>query len=90
MQAEELSWQARKKNGYDFNDVSSRIRQALDSYITSLGVGDDIIEAYMSRVIISVDGVYDFYWLTNYNTTFPMNNNQFGVLNTIIIEEGSW
>ncbi|MBR2109308.1 MAG: baseplate J/gp47 family protein [Ruminococcus sp.] len=79
-----------KKNGYDFNDVSSRIRQALDSYITSLGVGDDIIEAYMSRVIISVDGVYDFYWLTNYNTTFPMNNNQFGVLNTIIIEEGSW
>ena len=78
------------KNGYDFNDVSSRIRQALDSYITSLGVGDDILETYISRVIISVDGVYDFYCLSNYNMTFPMNNNQFGVLNTVSVEEGSW
>lgn len=78
------------KSGYDFNDVASRIRQALDSYITSLGVGDDILEVYMTRVIIGVEGVYDFYWVNNYNTSFPMNNNEFGTFNTISIEEGSW
>ena len=78
------------KNGYDFNDVSDRIRLALDSYVTSLGVGDDVLNNYMGRVIIDVEGVCDFYWSTSYSNSFAMDNNEFGVFNTISIEEGSW
>lgn len=77
------------KRGYVFEDVSAAIRSALDSYISSLGVGADLLESYLSRVVLNVDGVYDFYWLLNYNTSVVINNNEFAKFNSVYIEEVS-
>ena len=78
------------KDGYDFNAVSTALRSELSSYISSLGVGEDVLESYLGRVILSVEGVYDYYWINGYNSSYTIDNNEFSKFNAITIEEGSW
>ncbi len=78
------------RDGYDFNNVSSALRSALDAYISSLGVGNDVIESHLGRVILGVDGVYDYNWMTNFSTYVPINNDEFAKFNTINVGEDTW
>lgn len=78
------------KDGYDFNAVCSALRSAIDSYISSLGVGEDVLESQLGKIVISVDGVYDYYWMSNFNSSYPINNDEFPKLSSVVIEEDTW
>lgn len=78
------------KDGYELNDVADNIRAALYNYMNSLRIGDDVLEAYLGHIILSVDGVYDYYWMINYSSSFTINNNEFAVFNSAYIEESTW
>ena len=78
------------KDGYDINAVTAALRSALDAYITSLGVGDDIIESHLGRAVLSVDGVYDYYWMSNYNSNVTISNDKFAKFHAINVEEDTW
>lgn len=75
------------KDGYNFDDVSALVRSAVDAYINSLGVGGDVVESHLGRTILSVEGVYDYSWMSNYITSYNVENDEFAVLRSLNIEE---
>lgn len=78
------------KDGYSFADVSAQVHSAVDAYINSLGVGGDIVESHLGRTILSVEGVYDYSWMSNYVTAYDTADSEFVVLRTVNIEEDTW
>lgn len=73
--------------GYDFEDVKSRVEKALGDYIESLSIGDSVLETHLGKAILDVDGVYTYSWFSNYDNTFIMPVDAYPFLNSITIEE---
>lgn len=75
------------KDGYEFNSVSEAIRSAVREYVNSTEVGESIGSKFLTKVILGVDGVKDFYWLSNYSRECQIDPECFADFNSILIEE---
>ncbi len=75
------------KQGYSFSEVSAAVRSAVNAFINSLEVGEDILESHLGRVILDVEGVYDYFWMGNYINFYTLDSDQFAVLMEANIEE---
>jgi uncharacterized phage protein gp47/JayE len=75
------------KDGYAYESVASAVKTAVSDYIASLSIGDNVLESYLGRVILDVEGVYDYRWASNSNTNFYLPVDVMPVLNSMSIEE---
>lgn len=55
------------KDGYDLEDVKNNIIEKVDEYISTLEVGDSILEISLTNAICQAEGVYNF----SFNSMFP-------------------
>ena len=77
------------ESGFSFNKVKNAVTAALGEYIASLGVGDDVLETRLGQAIMEVDGVYDYRWMSNYDSFYAVADNEFAVLSAVNITEDS-
>ena len=74
-------------DGYDFNAVSNNVKQALNNYINSLSIGDDILATHLGKVILSVEGVYNYMFDSIQTSDYYLDNNSFAVMGNVAITE---
>jgi len=75
------------KDGYSFKSVSDKVRKALEDYVNTSPIGQDLIENHIAKVVMSVEGVYNFSYTGVFETEYAISNDSFPVVGTIIIEE---
>lgn len=75
------------EDNYDFNSVSEKVRAEVTEYINSLPIGTDILENHLGKIILGVEGVYNYSFSDFYTNTYYMPDDSFPVLNSLTIEE---
>lgn len=85
----DLSLYVTLKDGFDFDSVCDDIKEAVNSYMDSLSIGDSVLQTHLGNVVMSVDGVYTYRWNSTSTTDFNMAVDSFPVLNSLTIEEDS-
>ena len=68
------------KEGYNYDSVKEKTITALTNYIDSLSIGKKVLSTQLSKVIVGVEGVYDFRWASNSNSSFSIPDNMFASL----------
>jgi uncharacterized phage protein gp47/JayE len=76
------------KDGYDISDVGANVRAALYDYFDTLEVGESVYENLLGKVILSVEGVYNYEWISNHTSRYILDPDDFAVLQSVIVEEG--
>ncbi len=75
------------KEGYDLEDVKNNIIDKVSGYISTLDVGDSILEYPMTNAVFQAEGVYDF----RFSSMFPGHHyadyDTLLVLGNVFIEE---
>lgn len=75
------------REGYDFDIVAENVKNALTEYITTLPIGEDILENHIGKVVLSVDGVYNYEFSSFYQSEYIMDQDSFPVVGNISVEE---
>lgn len=63
-----VSYEIAVRDGYNFDLVAAKSREAVREYINGLGVGDSLLLAAVGNRLLAVDGVY------NYRITLPVKD----------------
>ena len=74
-------------SGYGFDEVSARCRQALVSYIKSLGIGKDVLVCHLSEILYHTEGVKNFQFLSSYTFDRSISRSQYAAAGTVTISE---
>ncbi len=75
------------KPGYDFLSVKSDVTAAINEFFSQLEVGESITAHRLGRVILGVEGVYDYGFLDGENAHFDIDDSAFAVLASLLIRE---
>lgn len=76
------------KDGYEFDEVKDKCIYALNEYISTRGVGGNVLLTEAGERIIHVDGVKEYMFTTALNGDLRLEKNQYPVTGTISITEG--
>lgn len=85
----DLSIQLTVEDGYDFDTVAETVEQEITNYVSSLNVGEDVMDTHLGKVILSVPGVYTYYWDSTTDSNYSVSDSAFPVINQITITEVS-
>lgn len=77
------------EDGYEFDDVADEVREKVERYIESLGIGSDMLLSNVGEVIHHIDGVADYRFVESYGTDEHLTQSQYPAPNRILIQEAS-
>lgn len=83
----ELGFMITVEEGYDFNTVAENVKKAVKDYVNTLPIGEDVIGNHLGKVVLSVEGVYNYEFSEFYSDTYEIGQDSFAVVNTISVEE---
>ncbi len=75
------------KDGYDLGTVRQNITASVSDYISSLEVGDDVLENCLISAVINAEGVEDFSFNNLYPSYAQVDSDTYVVLNNVVVEE---
>lgn len=75
------------ENGYDFEDVSSRCKEAIRNFILRLGVGNQLFMSDIGEVVYHTPGVRCYNFDRNYGGDYLYDQSRLPVVNRIIVNE---
>lgn len=83
----DLSVAVKLKKGYDISTVADKIKNAVGDYISTLSIGEDVLESHLGRVVLDVEGVYDYTWSVMVPSSYIIARDKFPILKSITVEE---
>lgn len=75
------------KDGYDLADVRNNITESVSEYITSLEIGESVLEYPLSSAILRAEGVYDFSFNSLFPSSLSADEDTLIVLEEVLVSE---